>query len=137
MMVKVGDAIIKHRGVFVAELKFMHGDGDKYENVEIVLGDEGGVATLYEFLRGYSALSWNTRCCNHGAVRALDGYWSIFSNADSKEELLSNSFPGEEYWPRDVTSFDGYAMLTMEAVYYYDENGVAHYTHVYTEDNNA
>lgn len=137
MKVKVGDPVpVRYQDEYVAELRFMHGDADGYSLEERTL-DEEGVLALARFMKAYVALPHNVRCCNHGKVRALPGYWRVFTSAYSREELFSDSFPGEEYWPRDVAYGDSYASIDSQAIYYYSDTGIKHYITIEEEEEDA
>jgi len=116
---------LKYKDTFVAEVTFMFGDGDFYEHVEVVLGNQDRLVSFVDLLK-------NLPNRLEGSDKLPPIFFDFFSNrAPSFENVFQSELQAgqdmwswENLWPEDKTCSNcGYAEEAGYKLFYYNAEG--------------
>lgn len=131
----------KYRSLYVAEIKFMHGDADLDTTEEILLDTAEDVELFDDSLKYIVAHSRNKRPSGDMLRDRSFTSWfysyqpydfesdlrdgSLFKSVTTYDEALDAGY-GECYWPKDEFNTAIYASFSAVQYWWYSEDGTKH-----------
>ena len=130
---EIGKPVPIHPGqldTYVFEVKYMDGDADGYSTEEFSGSNPVRTQDILKFWITWKNLDWNYRC-------TLLANYPLLEAAVKDMDLTDPDDILDQLFVTDITCEGYYAHFESLKIYWYNDHGIKHNTHIIDEDDNV